>query len=91
MVAFLKGARDYYDAFFLGEDKDAAIAILTKYLPVKDPKLWETSRQYTDLNGHVNVADLKLQAAFQKAHGNVTGAVPDISKNSNRRNSRKRP
>lgn len=80
MVAFLKGARDYYDAFFLGKNKDAAIAILTQYLPVKDPKLWETSRQYTDLNGRVNVADLKRQAAFHKEHGNVTGPVPDIDK-----------
>lgn len=80
MVAFLKGARDYYDAFFLGKDKDAAIAILTQYLPVKDPKLWETSRQYTDLNGRVNVADLKRQAAFHKEHGNVTGPVPDVDK-----------
>lgn len=80
MVAFLKGARDYYDAFFLGKNKDATIALLTKYLPVKDPTLWETSRQYTDLNGRVNVADLKRQAAFHVQHGNVTGAVPDIDK-----------
>jgi NitT/TauT family transport system substrate-binding protein len=80
MVAFLKGARDYYDAFFLGKDKDATIALLTQYLPVKDPKLWETSRQYTDLNGRVNVADLKRQAAFHVEHGNVTGAVPNIDK-----------
>jgi NitT/TauT family transport system substrate-binding protein len=80
MVAFLKGARDYYDAFFLGKNKEATIALLTKYLPVKDPTLWETSRQYTDLNGRVNVADLKRQAAFHVAHGNVTGPVPDIDK-----------
>jgi NitT/TauT family transport system substrate-binding protein len=80
MVAFLKGARDYYDAFFLGKDKDATIALLTQYLSVKDPKLWETSRQYTDLNGRVNVADLKRQATFHVQHGNVTGAVPDLDK-----------
>lgn len=80
MVAFLKGARDYYDAFFLGKNKEATIALLTKYLPVKDPTLWETSRQYTDLNGRVNVADLKRQAAFHVQHGNVTGGVPDIDK-----------
>jgi NitT/TauT family transport system substrate-binding protein len=80
MVAFLKGARDYYDAFFLGKNKDATIALLTQYLPVKDPKLWETSRQYTDLNGRVNVPDLKYQAAFQAQRGYVTGGVPDIDK-----------
>jgi len=80
MVAFLRGARDYYDAFFLGKNKDAAIALLAQYLPVKDPKLWQTSRQYTDLNGRVNVADLKRQAAFHKEHGNITGPVPDLDK-----------
>lgn len=80
MVAFLRGARDYYDAFFLGKGKDAAIALLTQYLPVKDPKLWEKSKQSTDLNGRVNVADLKRQAAFHKAHGNITGPVPDLDK-----------
>jgi NitT/TauT family transport system substrate-binding protein len=80
MVAFLRGARDYYDAFFLGKNKDATIALLTQYLPVKDPKLWANSKQYTDLNGRVNVADLKKQAAFHKARGNITGPVPDLDK-----------
>jgi NitT/TauT family transport system substrate-binding protein len=80
MVAFLRGARDYYDAFFLAKNKEAAIALLTQYLPVKDPKLWEKSRQYTDLNGRVNVADLKNQAAFHKARGNITGPVPELDK-----------
>jgi hypothetical protein len=47
---------------------------------VKDPKLWEKSRQYTDLNGRANVADLENQAAFHKARGNITGPVPDLDK-----------
>jgi NitT/TauT family transport system substrate-binding protein len=80
MIAFLHGARDYYDAFFLNKDRDAVIKILTQYLPVKDPKMWERSRQFTDLNGRINVADLKSQAAFYKAQGNITGPVPDIDK-----------
>jgi NitT/TauT family transport system substrate-binding protein len=80
MVAFLEGQRDYYDAFFLGKDREAALAIVTKYLPMKDPKLWATSRQATDLNGRVNVADLKRQAAFFKQQGTVSGPVPDIEK-----------
>jgi NitT/TauT family transport system substrate-binding protein len=80
MAAFLHGARDYYDAFFLNKDRDAAIKILTQYLPVKDPKMWENSRQFTDLNGRINVADLKRQAAFYKEQGNITGPVPDIDK-----------
>jgi len=80
MVAFLEGARDYYDAFFLGKGKEDAIKLLVQYLPVKDPALWETSRQATDLNGRINVEDLKYQAAFYKAQGVITGPVPDIDK-----------
>ena len=79
MVAFLKGVRDY-DAFFLGKDKAATIALLVQHLPVKDPALWETSRQFTDLNGKMNVADIKAQAAYYKETGAVTGPVPDIDK-----------
>jgi NitT/TauT family transport system substrate-binding protein len=80
LVAFLKGVRDYHDAFFLGKDKAATITLLTQTLPVKDPTLWETSKQYTDLNGKMNVADLKSQAAFYQKLGLVTGALPDIDK-----------
>lgn len=80
MIAYLRGVRDYYDAFFLGKGRDEAIALLTQYLSVKDPKLWENSRQYTDLNGRVNIADLKSQAAFHVARGTVSSPVPDIEK-----------
>jgi NitT/TauT family transport system substrate-binding protein len=77
LAAFLEGARDYYDAFFLNKGRDEAIALLTKYLSVKDPKLWAPARQFTDLNGHVNVADLKRQAAFFKQQGTLSN-IPDI-------------
>jgi NitT/TauT family transport system substrate-binding protein len=80
MIAYLRGVRDYYDAFFLGKGRDDAIALLTQYLSVKDPKMWENSRQFTDLNGRVNVADLKSQAAFHVARGTVSQPVPDIEK-----------
>ena len=77
LAAFLEGARDYYDAFFLNKGRGEAVTLLTKYLSVKDPKLWATARQSTDLNGHVNIADLKRQAAFFKQQGTLS-AVPDI-------------
>lgn len=78
LAAFLEGARDYYDAFFLNKGREAAITLLTTYLSVKDPKLWATARQYTELNGRINVADLKRQAAFFKQQGTLSGAIPDI-------------
>jgi NitT/TauT family transport system substrate-binding protein len=80
MVAYLKGVRDYYDAFFLGKDRDATIGELVKSLPLKDPRLWAKSRQFTDLNGKVNVADLKYQAEFYRKIGALSGPVPDIDR-----------
>ncbi|HXQ51431.1 MAG TPA: ABC transporter substrate-binding protein [Stellaceae bacterium] len=81
MVGYLKGARDYYDAFYMNKDRDAVIKLLTEYLPVKDPKLWEAATPgHTDLNGAINVADLKRQAAFFREQGTLSGAVPDLDK-----------
>jgi len=80
MVAFLKGVRDYHDAFFLGKDKDATIQLLIQHFPVKDPALWVTSKQHIDLNGRMNVADLRAQAEYYRSEGLVTGPVPDIEK-----------
>jgi len=81
MVAYLEGVRNYHDAIFLGKDRDATIAILMEETPLKDARLWkEDMFRKTDLNGRVNVADLKAQAAFYKEQGTVTGAIPDIDK-----------
>jgi NitT/TauT family transport system substrate-binding protein len=73
-------ATKFMVAFFLGKGKDEAIALLVQSLPVKDPALWQTSRQNTDVNGRVNVDDLKYQAAFYQQMGYVSGGVPDIDK-----------
>jgi NitT/TauT family transport system substrate-binding protein len=81
MMAYLRGVRDYYDAFIAKKDQDAAIAILTKTLPVKDPEVWKMAMpQQIDLNGRVNVTDIKRQAAAYKELGDVSGPVPDIDK-----------
>jgi NitT/TauT family transport system substrate-binding protein len=81
MVAFLEGVRDYHDAIFLKQDRDAAIAILTRQTSLKDAKLWEESMfRNTDLNGRINVADLRSQAAFYKKQGTLSGPIPDIDK-----------
>ena len=74
-------ARDYYDAFCRNIDRDGVIKLLTTYLPVKDPTLWQAATPgHTDLNGHINVADLKRQAAFFKEQGTLSGPVPDLDK-----------
>jgi NitT/TauT family transport system substrate-binding protein len=81
MIAYLQGARDYYDAIFLRKDRDAALDILVKDTPLKDRKIWEEDMfRHTDLNGHINVADLESQAAFYKQQGTLTGPIPDLAK-----------
>jgi NitT/TauT family transport system substrate-binding protein len=81
MTAYLLGVRDFYDAFFQNRDRDAVIALLTKHLSLKDPTLWaDAMRRHTDLNGRVNIDDLKRQAALYKQQGNLSGPVPDIDR-----------
>jgi NitT/TauT family transport system substrate-binding protein len=81
MLGFLSGVRMYYDAFFLKKGRDEAIAILTQWSPLKEAKLWaEAVPQNTDLNGRINVDNLRQQAIFFKAQGTLTGDVPDFAK-----------
>jgi NitT/TauT family transport system substrate-binding protein len=41
MVAYLRGVRDFQDAFEGGKDQDAVIAILTKHTNIKDPAVYK--------------------------------------------------
>jgi hypothetical protein len=48
MVAYLRGVRDYNDAFVRGEGRDDVVRVLTEATTVKDPALYE----------HMNMAGL---------------------------------
>jgi len=81
MIGYLQGVRDHYDAFFQNKGKEELISLLVQTLAEKDPKVWETSKPtFTDLNGKINVDDLKAQGAYYKQTGNIQGDVPDITK-----------
>jgi NitT/TauT family transport system substrate-binding protein len=81
MVGYLQGVRDYYDAFFQKKDRDAVIKLLTQSLSVKDPQVWETAQpESIDLNGKVNLDDLKAQAQFYSQQGTLQGGVPDVAR-----------
>ena len=42
MVGYLKGARDFYEAFFKsGKGRDEIIKIMTEYSELKDPAVWK--------------------------------------------------
>jgi NitT/TauT family transport system substrate-binding protein len=80
MAAYLQGVRDFYDATWLHKGEDAAISLLIEHLSLKDRSLWEVMRRDADLNGRINVASIKEQAAFYKEQGTISGDVPDIDK-----------
>jgi len=81
MVAYLDGVRTYHDAIFSGKDRDATIALLIQTTPLKDATIWkEDMFRHTDLNGRVDVADLKRQAEFYKEQGTLAGPIPDIDR-----------
>lgn len=81
MVGYLMGVRDYYDAYIGRKNPEAATDILVEHLALKDRRIWlEAPAHRTDLNGRINVAHIKEQAAFYKATGSVSGTVPDIDK-----------
>jgi NitT/TauT family transport system substrate-binding protein len=81
MVGYLKGVRDYTDAFVYQKDRDAAIDTLLQSLSPKDRRMWETAHYMTiDQNGVVNVDDLRDSAEFYLQRGDFPGPVPDFAK-----------
>ena len=80
MAAYLQGVRDFYDATWRHKDEDATVSLLIEHLSLKDRDLWKVMRRNVDLNGRIDVASIKEQAAFYKEQGTITGPVPDIDK-----------
>ncbi|WP_449727610.1 ABC transporter substrate-binding protein [Bacillus aerolatus] len=74
MAAYLKGVRDYNDAFMKGKGKAEIIDIMTKYTALKDAKVWEkVSVTGLDPNGEMYVEDIKKQYEMYKANGAIRG------------------
>ncbi len=62
MAAYLKGVRDYNDAFIKGDGKDEVIDIMTKHTALKDPELWEkVNVTGLDPDGKMFIDDIKKQ------------------------------
>lgn len=77
MAAYLKGVRDYNDAFVKGTgDKDEMIDIMTKHTALKDPAVWEEVN-VTGLNpnGEMFVENIQDQYDFYSENGAITDDV----------------
>jgi NitT/TauT family transport system substrate-binding protein len=60
MVAYLRGVRDYLNAFEYGVDQDAIIEIMTRNTAIRDPDIYRQTRYaYVDPNGLVQRATLE--------------------------------
>ncbi|MEK4523492.1 ABC transporter substrate-binding protein [Psychrobacillus sp. FSL W7-1457] len=76
MAAYLKGVRDYNDAFIKGEGKAEIIEIMTKYTSLKDPVLWEkVFVTGLDPNGKMFLDDVLKQYDVYKENGAISGDV----------------
>jgi NitT/TauT family transport system substrate-binding protein len=63
MVAYLRAARDYINAFEYGVDEEAIIDMLTKETPVKDAATYrQIQYSWVDPNGVVSRATLEADA-----------------------------
>jgi NitT/TauT family transport system substrate-binding protein len=85
VTAYVKGLRDYNDAFEKGENKDEIIQILTKYTRIKDAEVYQNVVPVgLHPDGDMNVDGLKNDAKwfFDKGYAKQ---LPDIDKIVDRR------
>jgi len=72
MVAYLRGVRDYNDAFVKGIDKAQVVGILVENTAVKDPVAYEqTKLAGLDPAGSLNVATLREDFDWLKSIGQL--------------------
>ncbi|OES46384.1 ABC transporter substrate-binding protein [Domibacillus iocasae] len=74
MAAYLKGVRDYNDAFKKGEGKGEIIEIMTEYTALKDAAVWEdVFVTGLDPDGRMFVDDIRAQYEMYKENGAIRG------------------
>ena len=80
MIAYVKGLRDYNDAFEKNKGKDEIINILTKHTKIKDAAIYKKVVPVgLSPDGMVNVLSLKQDAQWYHDKGYVK-KLPDIDK-----------
>lgn len=72
MAAYLKGVRDYNDAFMKDEGREEIVEIMTQHTALKDAELWDrVGVTGLDPDGKINVEDIKRQYEFYKSNGAI--------------------
>jgi NitT/TauT family transport system substrate-binding protein len=76
MLAYLKGLRDYNNAFVKGINQDEIIDIMTKHTALKDRELWKNVHMIgLDPDGEMNIEDIRRQFEHYKAAGAIAGEI----------------
>jgi ABC-type nitrate/sulfonate/bicarbonate transport system substrate-binding protein len=76
MVAYLRGVRDYNDAFFAGQGREDALRVLEKVGVVPDPAAFERlGLQGLNPNGYVNRRALQELHDYYVRKGSITQPV----------------
>jgi NitT/TauT family transport system substrate-binding protein len=76
MVAYLRGVRDYNDAFKKNRGRAEVVSILTRQLPVRDPNLYDRMGfAYVDPNGRIDEASIADQLQWFVQQGMVPEPV----------------
>jgi NitT/TauT family transport system substrate-binding protein len=79
MVAYLRGARDYLNAFEYGVDQDAIIDIMTRNTAIRDPAIYRQIKYaYIDPNGLVSRATLESDTEVYRELGMYASPI-DLS------------
>jgi NitT/TauT family transport system substrate-binding protein len=79
LVAYLRGARDYLNAFEYGIDQEAIIQILTEHTAIKDPAVYRQIKySWIDPDGVVNRTALEEDAQLFRELGVITTPI-DLS------------
>lgn len=73
LAAYLKGVRDYVNAFFAGKgDRPTAVAQMIKHLAVKEPALYEKmGLPYINPDGRINTSEIRTQQEWYVSQGQV--------------------
>lgn len=70
LVAYLRGARDYNDAFHYGRDRQAVVQVLAEFTPIKDLALYDLmTPSGINPNGDINWESLQFDQEWYLARG----------------------
>lgn len=81
MVAFMRGMRDYEDAFGKNKDRAAIVSILIEHTPIKDPALYDKMQVIAEpASGEFPMDTLQEDYDWLKARGAIQEPAPELSR-----------